>query len=271
MTKSFIIGALIVITVLYLAICLLLYSFQEKLLFFPQKLDKDFKFSFNQPFEEIDIRTSDNISLHGILFKTDNPKGLIFYLHGNAGSLHSWGNVAELYTDMNYDVFILDYRGYGKSEGKIESQKQIYQDVQITYNNLKQRYQEDNIIILGYSIGTGLASFTASNNNPKLLILQSPYYSLTDMVRRHYPIIPSFILKYKFNNSKHISKCKMPIVIFHGDQDEVIYHGSSIKLKNHFSEKDTLITLYGQKHNGMTFNPDYIKAIKKYLVNNRKK
>ena len=196
-----IINAIIIIAALYFVICALLYVFQENLIFFPQKLDKNYRFTFDQQFEEFNIQTKDKTGLHGLLFKADSSKGLIFYLHGNAGALDSWGEVARTYTALNYDVFLLDYRGYGKSEGAISGQKQLFDDIQIVYDSLKTMYPENKIVVLGYSIGTGAASWVASANNPKLLILQAPYYSLTDMMRHTYPIIPTFILKYKFQTN----------------------------------------------------------------------
>lgn len=249
----------------YILICIALYFFQERLIFLPEKLPKDFKFTFNGNFEEINIKTSDNKLLNGVLFKADSSKGLIFYLHGNAGAINSWGEVAKTYTDLHYDVFLLDYRGYGKSEGSITSQSQIFQDVQLAYDEMKKRYAEDKIIVLGYSIGTGLAARTASVNHPKMLILQAPYFSLTNMMRHTYPIIPTFLLKYKFQTNEYITNCKMPVVIFHGDRDEVIYYESSVKLKASFKESDRLITLHGQGHNGMTYNPEYKAEVAKIL------
>jgi uncharacterized protein len=74
--------------------------------------------------------------LNGLLFKADSSKGVIFYLHGNAGNIGSWGNVATTYTKLNYDVFIIDYRGYGKSEGKINGQEQLFNDNEAAYNAL---------------------------------------------------------------------------------------------------------------------------------------
>ena len=99
-----------------------------------------------------------------------------------------------------------------------------------------------------------------------MLILLSPYYSLTDIMRRRYPIIPTFILRYKFETSQFIKDCKMPVVIFHGNKDEVIYYGSSLKLEKLFKDKDTLITLNGQRHNGMTNNLDYRIQLQKVLT-----
>lgn len=249
----------------YISICLILFFFQERLLFFPEKLDKDFKFSFNQRFEEINIKTRDNKLLNGVLFPSDRSKGLIFYLHGNAGSINSWGEVAKRYTDLNYDVFILDYRGYGKSEGSIRGQEQLFEDVQVAYNEMKKKYNEDSIVILGYSIGTGPATKVASMNRPRLLILQAAYYSMVDMMKHNYPIIPTFLLKYKFETYKYIKDCQMPVIIFHGDLDEIIHYNSSIKLKKQMRDTDTLITLKGQGHNGITDNPEYGEILKKVL------
>lgn len=264
-TRNLFRRTVIAVALLYLIICTALYFFQERLIFFPEKLAADYTFTFSQKFEELSFKTKDNAKLSGILFKADSSKGLIFYLHGNAGSLSSWGDVAKAYTDLHYDLFMLDYRGYGKSEGSISSQHQLYDDVQLVYDSLKIKYAESKIIILGYSIGTGPAAKLASSNSPKLLILQAPYYSLTDMLRHTYPIIPAFLLKYKFSTNEYIKDCKMPVVIFHGDKDEVIYYKSSLKLKELFKPIDTLITLTGQGHNGMSDNPQYLVEIRKML------
>jgi uncharacterized protein len=251
---------------LYIIVCILLYFYQEKLIFFPQMLEKTFQFHFDQPHEELFIRTRDDIQLHGLLFRAQQPKGVIFYLHGNAGSLASWGSVAKTYTDLNYDVFMLDYRGYGKSEGEIEGEKQLFEDNQTAYEEIKKRYPERQIIILGYSIGTGMAAQLASVNQPKLLILQAPYYSLTDMMEHTFSLVPTFLLKYKFATHEYLKQCKMPVVIFHGKQDEVIYYGSSLKLQQEFKSQDVLIPLDNQGHNGMTENPHYQAVMKKILA-----
>jgi uncharacterized protein len=263
--KKMILTILKVVAGIYIAICILLYFFQEKLIFFPEKIPKEYTFQFAGNFNELFFKTGDNKLLHGILFRSDSSKELIFYLHGNAGSLKNWGEVAKTYTDLGYDIFIPDYRGYGKSEGSISREKQFYTDVQQMYDSLKLSYNERKIIILGYSIGTGPAAKLASTNNSKLLILQAPYYSLKDLMRHTYSFIPTFILRYNFETNTFLKDCKMPIVIFHGDSDEVIYYGSSLKLKESFKNTDTLITLKAQGHNGITDNPDYQPALQKIL------
>ena len=249
----------------YLLFCGLIYLLQEKLIFFPEKLRKDYRFVFYGAFEEINIPMTDGVLLNGVLFRSDSSRGLIFYLHGNAGSLRGWGEIAELYTNLDYDLFMPDYRGYGKSEGRIRSEDQFYDDMHAAYDHMKQFYTEDKIIILGYSIGTGAAVKLASTNHPRSVILQAPFYSLLDLKNRYFPIIPGFLLKYKFESYKFIQDCKMPIVIFHGDKDEIIYYGSSLKLKELLKENDKLITLHGQYHNGMSVNIQYLKELKKIL------
>ena len=89
--KKFLLKTLKIVAGIYMLICVLLYFFQEKIIFHPQKLEKDYVFSFDQPFEELNIQTTDGKLLNALLFKADSSKGVIFYLHGNAGSLRSLG------------------------------------------------------------------------------------------------------------------------------------------------------------------------------------
>jgi pimeloyl-ACP methyl ester carboxylesterase len=263
--KRILLNILKVIIGLYILVCVAFYFFQEKIIFLPETLEKSHQFDFEQAFEELNFKTADGKLINGLLFKADSTKGLIFYLHGNAGSLKQWGNAASTYTDLDYDIFILDYRGYGKSEGKITSQEQVFQDNQMVYDELTKRYDEKNIILLGYSIGSGMASFLASENDSKRLILQAPYYSLTDLAGQMFPFIPSFTLRYKFATNEYLKNCNMPVTIIHGNEDAVIPYESSLRLKAEFESKIELITLDGLGHNGLTTNEDYKKALKTVL------
>jgi alpha-beta hydrolase superfamily lysophospholipase len=243
----------------------LLYFNQEKLIFFPQKLDKEYRYSSDMNFEEMTIKTEDHKNLNGLLFTVENSKGLVFYLHGNAGSLNNCGDVARTYTDLNYDIFMLDYRGFGKSEGNIDSQQQIFTDIQTAYEQILKRYQENKVIVLGYSIGTGLATHLAATNNPKLLLLQAPYFSLTDMMKRRYHYLPTALLKYKFPTNELITTCKMPIVLFHGTEDRIIPYESSLMLQKIIKSSDQLITLKGVGHGGINSNAEFKTQINRIL------
>ena len=262
-----VISGLVVLALVAILIFTLLYFIQEKLIFFPDKLPGNYQFAFKGRYEEINFVTDDNTSLNSVLFKTDQPsKGVIFYLHGNAGTIDTWGDIAGFYHGLGYDVFMLDYRGYGKSEGSINSEKQFFGDVELAYSELTKRYSENRIIVLGYSIGTGAAARVAALHKPRLLILQAPYYSLTDLIQKLYPMVPGFFVKYKFNTAGYLKKCQVPVVIFHGEDDEIIYYQSSVRLKAHLKSTDTLITLRKQVHNGITENPEYQHELKRILA-----
>ncbi len=264
MKKAFTITYILVLIV-YVLPCTLLYLNQEAIIFFPQKLAPNHLFSFEQPFEEIVISTQDHTKLHGILFKAKKSKGLIFFLHGNAGSLATWGELASIYTQLNYDIFMLDYRGFGKSEGNISNEEELLSDVQASYNQLKEPYPEPSIIVLGYSIGTGPAAWLAAHNHPQKLILQAPYFSMVDMMQKRFSIVPTFLLKYKLETNRYLANCSMPIVLFHGDKDEVIPYESSLRLQQFLKKGDTLILLKGQKHNKINLNSQYQQSISSIL------
>lgn len=246
-------------------LCFIVFFYQEKIIFQPEKLVENYSFNFKNDFEEITIHTKDQKKLNSVLFKTQNPNGVIFYLHGNGGSIYGWGEVAEVYNNMNYDVFILDYRGYGKSEDKINSKDQLFSDVELAYDEVAKGYPENKIIILGYSVGTGLASKLASQKNAKLLILQAPYFSMEDEMDQKFSFLPKFLLKYNFETNKYLKTVKSPVIVFHGDKDEVINYKASLKLKNNFKKGDTLIILKDQNHNGITDNLDYQNSMKTIL------
>jgi pimeloyl-ACP methyl ester carboxylesterase len=263
--KKIIFRVLKLIAALYILVCIALYFFQEKILFLPEKLSADFNFSFPGKFDELNLKTKDETYLNCLHFKADSAKGVIIYLHGNAGSLQGWGKVAETYTNFNYDVFIFDYRGYGKSTGVINDEEILHSDAQLVYDYVKSIYDEDKITVLGYSLGTGPATKLASANNPKQLILQAPYYSIKDMMQHNYKFVPTFLLKYPLETNKYISQCKCAVFIFHGNKDEVIYYESSVMLRAIAPEKIKLITLKDAGHNGMTYRDDYILELQKIM------
>lgn len=253
----------IVLVVGYLAICVALHFYQERLLFFPEVLDADYKFEFANKFTEENIITKRGDTINSLLFKTEDSKGVILYLHGNAGSLKSVGNESENLLPLGYDVFMVDYAGYGKSSGKITSQAQLFQDMQTVYDRVKRDYKKENIIIVGYSIGTGIAAKLASDNNPSMLVLQAPYYSMVDMMERRYAYVPTFILDYTLDTHKYIKDSDVPTYLFHGNDDLVIPLESSQLLA-----KELNLPLYiikNQGHNGLTGNVDVIEKMKELV------
>jgi len=234
----------------------LLYFYQEKLIFYPEKIPPDYKYIFDNDFIEINYKIDKKTTLNALLFKADNSKGLVFYLHGNAGNLISWGHIAPQFIDNNYDLLIIDYRGYGKSTGKL-SEKTLFSDGQFIYNQIKKDYKEDNIIIYGRSIGTGIATYLASNNKPKQLILEAPSYNMIDLAKKFYPWFPKFLIRYPLRTDRYIKNVDCPIFIFHGTIDNIIYYKSSLKLKQFFKDTDKLFLIKGGNHNDLSFFESY--------------
>ena len=261
MLKKFI----LTVVTLYLLVLVGLYFFQEKLIFQSKKLDKNFTYTFNKEFEEINLTTEDNAIINALHFKVKNPKGIILYFHGNRGSLERWGTITSKFTDYEYDVFVMDYRGYGKSTGKRKEQN-LYNDALLCYDYLKKSYSENNIILYGRSLGGTFATYTASKNNPKKLLLESPFYNLANTANFHYPFLPTFLLKYKFRSDEYITKVKCPIIIFHGTKDDVTPHKGGRKL----FEKATVqlkefVSIDNGTHHDLASFKLYTTKIKKLL------
>ncbi|WP_298137651.1 alpha/beta fold hydrolase [Flavobacterium sp.] len=251
--------------ILYLLYVSYVYFNQAEMVFVANKLPKNYKFEFNQSFEEFNIPSYDGKKQNGLLFKTSNSKGIVFYLHGNAGSLDSWGSNAKIFTDLGYDIFFLDYRGFGKSEGQIEDQEQVFKDISIVYDEIVSKYKYNQKIIIGYSIGTGLATYLASIKNPDKLILQAPFFNFLEFSTLRAPYFPDFLKKFQFETNKYIVKVKAPIYLFHGNQDQLISFDNSVRLKKIIKPTDSLFTLENQGHIGINDNEDFKYKLKVIL------
>lgn len=253
---------------LYLAFGLLVYLLQERIIFLPEKLPLDYEFSFKEDFDEHFITMSDGAEINALHFKQSESKGLIVYFHGNAGSLARWGEVVGPFVELGYEVFIVDYRGYGKSSGK-KSQKSMLSDADSIYKYALQLESEERIILFGRSIGSSFASYLAGKNNPSKLILETPFYSLKDVARDMLPIFPtSFLLRYNFKNHKSLKTCTSPIYIFHGTDDEVVAYASGRKLFESIpTGQAQFFTIEGGHHNDLSLFPSYWETMKEVLEN----
>ncbi|MDO5979753.1 alpha/beta hydrolase [Flavivirga spongiicola] len=239
---------------------------QEKMLFHPTVLSQDFKFEFSYPFEELFFNTDDDAVINAIHFKTENPKGVILYFHGNAGNLSRWGIITEFFVEKQYDVLVMDYRTFGKSTGKL-SETALYNDSEFCYNYLKKNYSENDITVYGRSLGTGVATYIASKNNPKQVILETPYYSIIDVAKSRFPIFPvKHLLKYKLPSYQFITKINCPIYIFHGTNDQVVPYKSAKGLFEVApTSHTTFTTIKGGGHNNLVTYEAFIKGVNQIL------
>ena len=242
---------MIVLFGLYVMIGSALYFFQEKILFLPTTLEQDYKYEFDHNFEELFLVPEEDAVINALHFKVENPKGVILYFHGNAGDLSRWGKITEYFVEKNYDVLIMDYRTYGKSTGKL-SEQAIYSDAQYCYDYLLKQYAETEITLYGRSLGTGIASYLASKNNPKQLILETPYYSILDVAEHRFPMFPvKQLLKYHFPTFEYLPKVKCPITLIHGTEDAVVPYRSAKKLEDLKLKNFNFITVETAGHNNL--------------------
>ncbi|MES2554667.1 MAG: alpha/beta fold hydrolase [Bacteroidota bacterium] len=267
--KRFFVRFVFIILTCYISGCFLIYFNQEKLLFHPEKLANTHTFSFETPFREFNLKTADDESLNGLLFSGDSTHTrLIFYLHGNAGNIEDMEGPAAFYAALGYDFCSFDYRGFGKSSGSNSNQDQLVDDVRLVYKHLKKQYRESEIVIIGYSLGTGPATIVASENHPKQLVLLAPYYSVKELAAERHPYIPSFLVAYPFETFRYIQQVKCPISIFHGKEDKAIPYSSSKKLAGLIKKGDCFIPLENCDHNGIANQPEFQQMIRKTLLIN---
>jgi len=264
--RRFFVRFALIILLFYISGCLLVYFNQEKLLFHPEKLSKTHIFSFETPSREFNLRTADGESLNCLLFSGDSTHTrLVFYLHGNAGNIEDMEGPAAFYANLGYDFCSFDYRGFGKSSGSNTNQDQLVDDVRLVYKHLKKKYKEKEIVIIGYSLGTGPATILASENHPKQLVLQAPYYSVKELAAERHPYIPSFVLAYPFETFRYIQQVNCPISIFHGKEDKAIPFYSSKKLAGLLKKDDCFIPLENCDHNGIANQPAFQQKIQQLL------
>jgi len=203
--------------------------------------------------------------LNALHFKQEDPKGLIFFLHGNAGNLVDWATDLQFYKRGNYDLFIFDYRGYGKSTGKITHQAQVIKDTQTAWDFIAPQYSDKPIVIYGRSIGSALATQLAQKAKPSLLVLVSPFSSLINITKQHYPMAPTWLLRFPFETDKIIKNISSPVLLIHGDKDDFISIEHSHKLQPLTQHPSTLITIKGAGHSNIHEFDTYIKGLADFL------
>lgn len=226
--------------------------FQNKFIFRSVKLDKDYVFQFDQPFEEHFIPTEDGEVIHALSFKAAGPsKGLVLYFHGNANNLQRWGRNAVDLTSLGYDVLMIDYRGYGKSTGT-PSEAVLYTDAIVVWTWAKAKFSFSRTIIYGRSLGSAIASNLAIRVNPDLLILETPFDELRGTIPPAFqPLLSVFPLRSTFPNYDHLAQVTCKKIIFHGTRDSIVPLSSALRLKPLLQQEDEFIVIPEGTHRNL--------------------
>lgn len=254
----------------YLLVSLFYWAFQERFIFVRFRVGPGYRFRFRHgvPFTEHRLHRPDGAVLHALLFKAEEPRGVVLYFHGNTGSLRRWGRRAPRFTKLGYHVLMPDYRGYGKSRGRI-SEEALLADAMAWYDHLCAQWQEREIVVYGRSLGSGMAVPVAAVRKPRALLLETPFANLRDAVRHHLPWLPHrWLLRYHFRNDRAIRRVRCPVRIFHGLRDTVVPFSSALFL---YSLIDTtvdreMLTFQDGHHNDLARFGRFNRAIAKVLA-----
>jgi alpha-beta hydrolase superfamily lysophospholipase len=242
---------LVVVLSVYAGLCAAVLFFQHLFFFRPEILSTHFKYQYAFPFDELNFDMPDGGKINAIHFKVPNSRGVIYYLKGNSRSIKGWGKFAKDFVSNGYDFFMMDYRGFGKSKGK-RTQQKLFDDAQFLYQWLKDQYTEEQMVVFGRSFGTGIAAYVAAQNKPRLLVLDSPYFSFIYNAQRYAFFLPlKWLMNYDLRTDLYLKNVSCTIHLIHGTRDRLISFEQSEKLKNLYSEKTFLHAIEGGRHNNL--------------------
>ena len=262
--KVFFFKLFLVFVFIYIFILFILFFFQRNLLYHPSENNYS-EDKLTVSIQKVKIKTQDNIDLLGWYHKKNSNNKTILFLHGNAGSLQNRIHKINHFENMNVNFLIIAWRGFSGNEG-FPSEKGLYEDAKSAVRWLKQKgLKEDDIIVYGESLGTGIAVEIAQNNSFASVILESPFTSMIDAAKNKYPIFPiRFLLKDKYESNKKIKNIKSPLLIMHGEVDQIVPFWMGKKIYNIANEpKYSYFTKYD--NHMMKYDENLIVIMKKFI------
>lgn len=255
------------LSLVYLAGAVLLYFFQETLIFRSRVLPASHPFASDMLHSEMTIPVNTQDTLHAVLYRPDSgvARGLVLYFHGNRQNIGWYEKFVPYFTRCGYEVLMPDYPGYGKSKGALSEQK-LYEWATLTYQIARKRFSADSLIIYGKSLGTGIAAQLASRRDCKQLILETPYYRFPDVLQRFFPVYPmALLLRYQLPTYQYLPLVSAPITLLHGTQDGIVSFAQSQKLSLLLKPQDRLLVIEGGSHNDLYRFPKTIEWLTQTL------
>jgi len=239
---------------LYVAISAYVYIFQSRYLYFPNIPTRELQTTpadIGYDYDDVTIRTADDQELNGWFIQRDTPRGTVLFFHGNAGNISHRLDSIAFWHQQGFEVFIFDYRGYGRSNGT-PSEAGTYQDGRAAWEYLLNERGADpkKIVIFGRSLGAAIAARTASENSPGALILESVFSSVADMGRRYYPwLLVRWITRLHYDTAALVSQIDSPILVIHSRDDEIIPFDQGRKVFEQARQPKEFLEIIGD-HNG---------------------
>jgi fermentation-respiration switch protein FrsA (DUF1100 family) len=247
------------------------YFFQARLIYFPNigiGFGSAVPSDIGLDYEDVVFETSDGVQLHGWYVSADQARGVILFFHGNAGNISHRLDSIEFFHRLGFSVFIIDYRGYGKSEGKTDEQG-TYRDAEAAWRHLieKRGIDPGMIVIFGRSLGASIAAWLASRTSPAALILESAFTSAPDLGRHHYRFLPVRALtRIHYDTQSYIESVSVPTLVVHSADDEIVPFAHGRKLFSLASEPKAFVELQGGHNDGFFVSRvRYTEALGKFL------
>jgi len=252
---------------IYAILGIAIYWLQDFFLFRPEPLGNKHRYAFTEPHREVNLQMDANSLMNIVQFSCRDsvPRGVVLYFHGNRKNIGWYARYAHNFTQYGYEVWMLDYPGYGKSTGSFSEQR-LYDYASQLYLLARKKYGADQLIIYGKSMGTGIAAELASRHSCRRLILETPYYSLTSLASHYFPIYPvGQMIRYKIPTWKYLQQVSAPVTILHGTADGVIPYSNSKQLMEVLKPGDEYVTIAGGSHNDLDNFPLFHRKLDSLL------
>ncbi|WP_298833892.1 alpha/beta fold hydrolase [uncultured Campylobacter sp.] len=216
-------------------------------------------------FQEINIPFEGG-AINGLKFSAAEPKGAILFFHGNFGDVSGWGAYGADFAALGYDFYIFDYPGYGKSDGKISSQQQLFASADAMSRYVLEQHSPSKLAMIGYSIGSGIAAQQAAKWDVARLILLAPYFSFERLAHEKIPFVPKFLIRYKIPTAEFLQAARgTQITLIHGAADELIPVQHCRDLAGSLKAGDLFYEIPDARHNGLLAMPGTWKILKERL------
>jgi len=253
----------------YIILTAIIVIFQSRLVYSPTRKMNTSPADIGLDFEEITLRTSDNINLTAWMIPAASPNGVLLFCHGNSGNISNRLDSIRIFNQLGLSVFVFDYRGYGRSDGQ-PSENGTYNDALAAWQYLisRRNVSPNDIIIFGRSLGGAVAAWLASRYSPRFLIVEGGFTSIADVGSDLYPylLVRPFI-RYDYRTIDYIKKVKCPILIIHSVDDKVssIHYGR--KLYEAAGNPKEFLEIRGNHYDGfLTSGESYIAGLKSFLM-----
>ncbi len=259
---------LAMITLGYGVTALFYYFTQDRLVYKPEREMLFTPQNRGLAYDEVWFKTKDGISLEGWFIPAERSRGVMLYFHGNDGNMSHRINRMKYYHDLGLSIFMIDYRGYGRSKGA-PSEEGMYRDAEAAWRYLTQYrgIAPKDIVIYGRSLGGGVAAYLAAHHHAGALVLESTFTSITDLGVELYPWLPVRQLShFRYSVKEYLSKVDVPVLIIHSREDDLIPFSEGKQLLLAAREPRRFLEIRGGHDDGFLANvPQYTKALDSFL------